>query len=263
MDLGLKNRVAVVLAASSGIGLGIATVLAQEGCNLAICARDASRLASVAEKIRSDTGVQVLAEVADVGNANSLDRFFDQVFGAFGKVDILVNNSGGPPPGKSLDLEDCDYQSAFDLVLMSVVRSCRRVVPSMVDNRWGRIINVESTSVKCALENMVLSNVFRSGAAAFAKTLSMEYARDGIRVHTLLSGPFLTNRVNELGLAASRQKGIPFEQWKSEAEAGTALGRFGDPLEYGALVAFLASDRADYMTGTCIAIDGGALKTIT
>lgn len=263
MDLGLKNRVAVVLAASSGIGRGIATVLAQEGCNLAICARDASRLASFSEELRSNTGVQVLAEVADVGNAASLDKFFDRVFGTFGKVGILVNNSGGPPPGKSLDLNDDHYQSAFDLVLMSVVRSCRRVVPSMVDNRWGRIINVESTSVKCALENMVLSNVFRSGATAFAKTLSMEYARDGIRVHTLLSGPFLTNRVNELGLAASRQKGIPFEQWKSEVEAGTALGRFGDPLEYGALVAFLASDRADYMTGTCIAIDGGALKTIT
>lgn len=262
MDFGLKDKVAVVLAASSGIGRGIATVLAQEGCNLAICARNTSRLALVADEIRSDTGVKVLAETADVGNAASLDGFFDQVFAAFGKVDILVNNSGGPPPGKSLDLMDEQYQSAFDLVLMSKVRACRRVVPSMVDHQWGRIINVESTSVKCALENMTLSNVFRSGAAAFAKTLSMEYARDGIRVHTLLSGPFLTNRVNELGLAASRQKGISFEQWKNDAEAGTSLGRFGDPLEYGALVAFLASDRADYMTGACIAIDGGALKTI-
>lgn len=263
MDLGLKGRVAVVLAASSGIGRGIATVLAHEGCNLAICARDASRLASVAEEIRSGTGVQVLAEIADVGNATSLDRFFDKVFDAFGRVDILVNNSGGPPPGKSLELLDDQYQSAFDLVLMSKVRACRRVVPLMVEHRWGRIINIESTSVKCALENMVLSNVFRSGAAAFAKTLSMEYARDGIRVHTLLSGPFMTNRVNELGILAARQKGISFEQWKSEAEAGTALGRFGDPEEYGALVAFLVSDRADYMTGTCITIDGGALKTIT
>lgn len=263
MDLGLKDRVAVVLAASSGIGRGIATVLAQEGCNLAICARDTARLASVADEIRSATGKQVLAVEADVGEAVSLDRFFDQVFGTYGKVDILVNNSGGPPPGKTFDFHDDQYLSAFELVLMSKVRACRRVVPSMVQHGWGRIINVESTSVKSALDNMVLSNVFRSAATAFAKTLSMEHARDGVRVHTLLSGPFLTNRVNELGTAAARQKGISFEQWKKEAEAGTALGRFGDPLEYGALVAFLASDKADYMTGTCISIDGGALKTIT
>lgn len=263
MDLGLKGRVAVVLAASSGIGRGIATVLAQEGCNLAICARNGARLESVAEEIRTATGVRVLAEVADVADAASLDSFFDRVLGVYGNVDILVNNSGGPPPGKSMNLTEHHYQSAFELVLMSKIRACRRVMPSMVGRRWGRVINVESTSVKCALENMVLSNVFRSAATAFAKTLSIEYARDGIRVHTLLSGPFLTNRVEELGLVASRQKRISFEQWKHEAETGAALGRFGDPLEYGALVAFLASDKADYMTGTCIAIDGGALKTIT
>lgn len=263
MDLGLKGRIAVVLAASSGIGRGIATVLAQEGCNLAICARDGTRLELVADEIRAATGAQVFAAPADVGDVKSLEVFFDQVFAEYEKVDILVNNSGGPPPGKSLDLSDGQYQSAFDLVLMSKVRACRRVLPSMAEQGWGRIINVESTSVKCALENMVLSNVFRSAATAFSKTLSMEYARDGVRVHTLLSGPFLTSRVNELGSVAAKQKGISFEQWKSDAEAGTALGRFGDPLEYGALVAFLSSDKADYMTGTCIAIDGGALKTIT
>jgi len=263
MDLGLKGKVAVVLAASSGIGRGIATVLAQEGCNLAICSRDEVRLVAVAEEIRIETGVQVFAKTADVADAVSLDSFFDQVLNVYGNVDILVNNSGGPPPGKTLDIIDQQYQSAFELVLMSKIRACRRVMPSMIENRWGRVINVESTSVKSALENMALSNVFRSAATAFAKTLSMEYARDGIRVHTLLSGPFLTNRVEELGGAAAKQKNISFEQWKQNAEAGTALGRFGNPLEYGALVAFLASDKADYMTGTCIAIDGGALKTIT
>jgi 3-oxoacyl-[acyl-carrier protein] reductase len=110
---------------------------------------------------------------------------------------------------------------------------------------------------------MALSNVFRSASAAFAKTVSMEHARDGIRVHTLLTGPFMTDRVNELGQAAARQKGITFDEWLAQAEAGTSLGRFGDPLEYGALVAFLASDRSTYMNGTCIAIDGGALKTVT
>lgn len=263
MDLGLKGKVAVVLAGSSGIGRGIATVLAREGCRLAICARNGEMLEEAAKALRAETGAEVHARTADVGDPASLDGFFDSVFEAFGQVDILVNNTGGPPPGKCLALPDDAYERAFHLVLMSKIRACRRVVPSMVQQGWGRILLVESTSVKSALENMALSNVFRSAAAAFAKTLSMEYAREGVRVHTLLSGPFMTARVNELGEAAARQRGIPFEAWRSEAEAATALGRFGDPVEYGALVAFLASTQSDYMNGTCIAIDGGALKTVT
>ncbi|WP_368655548.1 SDR family oxidoreductase [Castellaniella ginsengisoli] len=263
MDLGLTNRVAVVLAGSSGIGRGIATTLAKEGCRLAICARGKDRLVTTADEIRISTGASVLAVPADVCDPRSLDLFFKAVFDAYGRVDVLINNTGGPPVGKCLVLQDEDYEAAFQLVLMSKIRACRHVVSSMSKNGWGRIINVESTSVKCALDNMGLSNVFRSASTAFAKTLSMEYARQGIRVHTLLSGPFLTNRVNELGAAAARQRGISFEEWKAEAEAGTALGRFGDPLEYGDLVAFLASDRSSYMNGTCIAIDGGVLKTIT
>jgi 3-oxoacyl-[acyl-carrier protein] reductase len=262
MDLDLKNRVAVVLAASSGIGRGIARVLAQEGCNLAICARDPRRLEMAANEIRG-AGAQVMAVVADVASAPSLDAFYDQVIDRYGKVDILINNAGGPPAGKSLELREEHYAIAYELTLMSVVRSCRRVVPLMQKQQWGRIINIESTSIKCALDNMVLSNVFRSAVAAFAKTLSMEYARDGIRVHTLMSGPFNTQRMQELGTTAARLKGISFEQWKIEAEEGTSVGRFGDPLEFGALTAFLASDKAEYMNGTCIAIDGGALKTIS
>ena len=184
MDLDLKNRVAVVLAASSGIGRGIATVLAQEGCNLAICARDPRRLEVAANEMR-DVGAHVMAVVADVASASSLDAFYDQVIDGYGKVDILINNAGGPPAGKSLELSEEHYAIAYQLTLMSVVRSCRRVVPLMQKQHWGRIINIESTSIKCALDNMVLSNVFRSAVAAFAKTLSTEYARDGNpRPHT-------------------------------------------------------------------------------
>ncbi len=263
MDLGLKGKVAVVMAASSGIGQGIATVLAQEGCLLALCARGRERLDATAAALRKSSVSPVFAMPADVSDGASLDKYFNGVFDEYGKVDILVTNAGGPPPGKCLDFGDDQYNAAFNLTLMSVIRSCRRVVPGMAEAGWGRIVNVASTSVKCALENMVLSNVFRSGVAAFAKTLSMEYAHQGIRVHTVMPGPFMTNRVNELGASAARLKGITFEQWKKGAEAGTPLGRFGNPLEFGALVAFLVSDRSDYMTGTCIAIDGGALKTIT
>lgn len=262
MDLGLNNKVAVVLAASAGIGRGIATILAEEGCRLAICARDEQRLISTVKQIQDSTGTEVLALPADVSNPQSLERFFDAIFQAYGQIDILINNTGGPPVGKCLTLRDEDYEAAFQLVLLSKIRACRRVVPSMAKQGWGRIINIESTSVKVALENMVLSNVFRSAATAFAKTLSMEHAKDGIRVHSLLSGPFLTNRVNELGGVAAKSRNISFDEWKAEAEAGTPLGRFGDPLEFGALVAFLASERADYINGGCVAIDGGVLKTI-
>ncbi len=263
MNLGLEKKVAVVLAASAGIGRGIATVLAQEGCSLAISARGNPRLSETAQHIRDSTGTDVLAVPTDVGDVASLEGFFDAVFERYGRVDILVNNSGGPPVGRCIALGDDNYAAAFQLVLMSKIRACRRVVPSMASNKWGRIINVESTSVKSALENMVLSNVFRSAATAFAKTLSLEHARDGIRVHTLLSGPFMTNRVIELGESAARLKGTSFEAWRLSAEAEAPLGRFGNPLEYGSLVAFLASDRSDFMNGTTIAIDGGALKTIS
>jgi len=263
MNLRLENKTAVVLAASSGIGRGIATVLAQEGCNIAICAREKSRLGLVANEIRSATSVKVFSKEADVADAISLDKFFDQVLSVFGKIDILVNNSGGPRAGLCFDFNDQDFQSAYELVLMSKIRACRRVIPLMVKNQWGRIINVESTSVKSALENMVLSNTFRSAATAFAKTLSMEYGKKGIRIHTLLAGPFLTNRLHELGADAAKKRGISFEQWKKEAEEETPLGRFGDPLEFGALVAFLASECSEFMNGTTISIDGGTLKSIT
>jgi len=263
MDLGLKGKVAVITAASAGIGKGIATILAKEGCEVAICSRSSTKLIDTAEQIRKQSEFTVFEEVADVTNAISLDTFFNNVVTEFGKIDILVNNAGGPPPGKCFDFSDEQYKNAFDLTLMSVVRSCRKVVPLMVQQKWGRIINIESTSVKCALENMVLSNVFRSGVAAFSKTLAMEYAKDGIRSHCLLSGPFYTDRIVELGTKSSGQKGISFEQWRKEEEKRTPLGRFGDPLEFGALVAFLVSNTTDYMNGTCIPIDGGLLKTIS
>jgi 3-oxoacyl-[acyl-carrier protein] reductase len=263
MDLGLRGKVAVVLAASSGLGRGTATVLAREGCDLAICAREPQRLEEVAKELRRCSSRKVIALSADVSELESLDSFFDKVFDAYNAIDILVTNAGGPLAGRSLELSDEQYLSAYNLTLMSVVRSCRRVVPSMTARKWGRIVNVASTSVKCAMDNMVLSNVFRSSVAAFSKTLANEYAREGIRIHTVMPGPFVTNRMVELGNAAARQNGKTFEQWKVEAENSTALGRFGDPEEFGSLVAFLVSNCSDYMTGTCMAIDGGVLKTIS
>ena len=216
-----------------------------------------------AEDIKQDTGKEIFHFVTDVSDAQSLNSFFKEVKKRFGKIDILVTNAGGPPLGSSNDFTDEDYQSAFELTLMSVIRSCSLVLPEMQENGWGRIINLTSTSVKSALENLLLSNVFRSAVAGFTKSIALESARSGIRVHCVMPGPFLTDRMTEIGESISERDNISFEKWKEEAEANTLMGKFGDPLDIGNLVAFLASDRSNYMTGTCIAIDGGALKSIS
>ena len=263
MDLNIKGKVAVVLAASAGLGKGVAEVLAQEGCEVAICSRSSTKLSKATEQIKANTGKDIFYRVADVAKVHSLFSFLEEVMEQYGKIDILVTNAGGPISGTSDVLNDEQYLSAYELTLMSVVRSCRFVLPIMRKNNWGRIIILSSTSIKCALDNLMLSNVFRNAVAGFSKTIAMETARQGIRVHCIMSGPFVTDRMIELGTINAEKSNITYEEWKSSAEGNTMLGRFGDPKEMGNLVAFLSSDLSNYMTGTCIAIDGGALKTIS
>ena len=263
MDLKLSGKVAVILAGSAGIGKGVAEALAQEGCNIAICARSKDRLLNTSDFIQKKYSVEVFSKIVDVSNAIDLDEFLEDVIERFKVIDILVNNTGGPKTGKTTELSNNEYQDAYELVLMSKVRASKFVVPHMVKNGYGRIINIESTSVKCVLDNMTLSNVFRSASVAFAKTLSREVVQHGIRVHTIMSGAVMTDRLTELGEIAANNEGITFEQWKQKAQSSTPMERFGDPLEFGNLVAFLSSDKSDYMTGTCIAFDGGILTTIT
>lgn len=263
MDLRLNGKKAVVLAASGGLGRGIAGVLSAEGCEVAICGRNEEKLQKTADEIFKQTGQNIFRHKADVADAESLSSFFKSVKDEFGNIDILINNAGGPPPGSSEGFSDSDYMSAFELSLMSVVRSVRHVLPNMKLQSYGRIITLTSTSVKCVLNNMVLSNTFRSAAAAFTKSISMEIAGDGIRAHTILTGPFLTDRVTELGAIAAVKKGVSFDDWKETAERNTPLKRFGDPVEMGNLVAFLCSELSSYMNGTSIAVDGGILTTVS
>jgi 3-oxoacyl-[acyl-carrier protein] reductase len=263
MDLLLKGKVAVVLASSAGIGKGVATVLSEEGCKVAICGRRPDKLEETKQEIQKKTGNEVFSKTVDVSNSESLNDFFMAIYSEFGQIDILVNNAGGPPAGDSTSFADEDYYSAFETSLMSVIRSCSFVLPKMKDQKNGKIITITSTSVKSAMENMILSNTFRNAAAAFSKSLSLEAAKDGIRVHTVMPGPFLTERVNELGTVAAEKKGISFDEWRVAAEQNTPLKRFGQPEEMGRLVAFLVSDLSDYMNGTCIAVDGGILTTIS
>jgi 3-oxoacyl-[acyl-carrier protein] reductase len=262
VDLGLKDRVAVVLAGSKGLGRGAAEALAGEGCHLAMCARGQPELEAAAEDIRRQTGRDVLPVVCDVADAAALDRFFAAVHEKFGRVDVLVNNAGGPPAGDATAFADADWLAACQQTLMSVVRACRHVVDGMKQRRWGRILNITSVSVKEPLAGMALSNTFRPAVAGFAKSLAAELASHNVLVHCLMPGSFLTDRNRALGTAIAEKRGIDFEQLVGEWEQTVPVRRMGQPSEFGALVAFLASDRCTFSTGSCIAIEGGGIRSL-
>jgi 3-oxoacyl-[acyl-carrier protein] reductase len=262
LNLNLKNKVAVVLASSRGIGLEIAYALAEEGCSIAICARRGNDLELAAKKIREKYNVSVITKTVDLSIHKQIDDFFDFVYEKYQTIDILINNSGGPKVGSCLTLSDDDFYQAFSLILMSKIRAIKRVVPKMLLQGSGRIINIESTGIKNTMANMALSNIFRSGSNAFIKTLAMETIRSGIRVHTIMLGPFLTDRLKELGSQAAKNSKIDFETWKIKAADATPLGRFGLASEIGPIVAFLASEKSNYMNGLCFAVDGGILQSI-
>ena len=262
MDLNLKNKVAVVLASSAGIGFEIASALAAEGCSLAMCSRRSDTLEAAAKKIREKYKVSVITKIVDLTISKQIDDFFDFVYEEYKNIDILINNSGGPKSGACLTLTDDDYYEAFSLILMSKIRAIRRVAPKMILQGSGRIINIESTGIKNIMINMALSNIFRSGSNAFAKTLAAEHIRSGIRVHTIMLGPFLTDRLKELGDEAAKNLEIDFETWKFKAAESTPLGRFGEAQEIGPIVTFLASEKSNYMNGLCLAVDGGILQSI-
>jgi len=262
MNLNLDGKVAVVLGSSSGLGLGAAMALAEEGCSLAVCSRSLTNISRVAERIQSTYNVQVYCSSVDLSLKHELDAFIDRVLDRYGKIDVLVNNTGGPKPGPALELPTVDYHDAFDLLLMSKVNATLRVLPGMIAQGSGCIINVESTSAIEPLRNMVLSNTFRSASLSFAKTIALEHAKDNITVKTILTGPFMTKRVEDLGNAGASEQGISFDEWLSNAIANVPLKRFGNPSEYGRLVAYLASDRSDFMTGNTIAFDGGCMCSL-
>lgn len=262
MEFGLKDRVAVVLAASKGLGRAAAESLAREGCRLAICARNQREIDNAAREIAAGSGQEVLAMSCDVSHPAELDAFLQSALGKFGRVDILVNNAGGPRAGDFETFSDADWLEACQLTLMSVVRACRHVVPGMKERKWGRILNVTSVSVKQPLPGMILSNTFRPAVAGLSKSLAGELAPFGILLHCLLPGSFLTNRNIELGKVVAKQRGIELEDLIEEWQKGNPLGRMADPSEFGDLVAFLASERCSFATGTCFVIDGGNVKSL-
>src|SRR6201998_4028700 len=260
MDLGLKNRVALVAASSQGLGLATAEVFAAEGCKVAMCARNQQALQAGAGKIRKQHGAEVLAEAFDVTNASAVGRFVAAVAARFGGVDICVTNAGGPPAKGFLAASLEDWQHAIDANFLSPVYFCRDAVPQMQRKKWGRIITITSIATKQPVTDLVLSNAVRAGVVGLVKSLANEFGKDGILVNNVGPGFTATDRLKQLAKARSAASGKSereiFESWAVDA----AQKRIGEPREVADAIVWLASERASFVTGQTILVDGGAYK---
>lgn len=260
MDLGLRDRVAVVTASSRGLGRAVALALAGEGARLALCSRDADAIQETAEMIGSKYAVDVFAAPCDVAEALAVEAFAARVLERFGEVHILFANAGGPPPGTAQDFASQDYRKALELNLLSTIGLVQAFLPAMKHGGWGRIIASASITVKQPLPNLALSNVSRIGVIAYMKTLAGELAPYNITCNTVAPGYIMTDRVESLITGMSEKSGMSYDDARRAITAGIPAGRIGSPEEFGALVAFLASERAAYITGETILIDGGAYR---
>lgn len=261
MDLGLKGRVALVAAGSKGIGRACALGLAREGAGVAVCARGEDAL-RVVEKDIAELGARAHGIVADVARADGCARAVEETVAAFGRLDVLVTNAGGPPPGASLDFDDEAWLAAIEQNFFSVVRLARAAVPHMRATGWGRIIEIQSYAVKQPIEGLGLSNAARAAAVGFAKTLSAELAPQGITVNTVCPGLTATERARGLAERRARALGITAEDALAQMEAELPMRRLGRPEEVAALVVFLAGEPASYITGTTIQADGGVVRSL-
>ena len=258
MDLGIRGKVALVAASSKGLGRAVAEELAAEGAHLVMCARGKEALDKTAESIRQTTGVKVVAVAADVSNPADAARVVKAAFDELGKVDILVTNSGGPPSGTFENLTAEMWDAATSLLLKSAVELTRAVLPGMKERRWGRILNVTSIAAKQPIEGLMLSNSLRAAVIGFARTLATEVAPFNVTVNNLLPGYTRTDRVQELARATGGSSTDIVSRWEKEIP----MGRLCEPREFAALAAFLASERASYITGSSIAVDGGWIRSL-
>lgn len=261
MDLQLRGRVAAVAAASKGLGRASALALAQEGAHLVIFSRTEADLARTADEIRAETGVQVLPVVGDAAIAGDVERFINAAKATFGRLDILVTNAGGPPGGSFDKFSDTDWYQAFDLSVMSVVRMIRQALP-LLKVQGGSIINIQSSSVKMPIADLTLSNSLRAAVAGLSKDLAIQLAPEGIRVNLVAPGRIETDRVRGLDKGRAAKLGISPEEFAKQYAAQIPIGRYGQPLELGRVVAFLASEAASYVTGQTLLVDGGMVKSL-
>ena len=262
MDLGLTGRVAIVAAASKGLGRAVAEELAREGAHVAICARTAGTLEDTASYIRKTTGREVYPEALDVADSKAVAAFVAAVESRFERIDICVTNSGGPPSNSFRDTSPEVWRVAIDQLLMSAVNFAREVLPRMRKNRWGRLITITSSAVKQPVDGLLLSNSIRAAVAGLARTLANEYAADGITVNNVCPGYTRTARLDNLAASISKRTGIRPEEVFAGWEHEIPAGRVGTPEEFAAVVAFLASERASYVNGTSLAVDGGLVRSL-
>lgn len=260
MDLGIAGRVALVAASSKGLGKAVAAGLAAEGVRIGLCSRDRANVDAAAAEIRQQHNAEVYAAVADVSTAEGCASLLTEVQEHLGAIDILVNNAGGPPRGYFDDFDDAAWLRAVELNLMSAIRLTRGVLPPMRAQKWGRIINLTSISVKQPIDGLLLSNSVRAAVHGWAKSLMDEIGPDNILINSVCTGTIMTDRMVELFEGMHKSTGKPIDQLQQESAAGTAVKRIGTPEEYAPLVVFLASERASYITGTSILVDGGRYR---
>jgi len=262
MDLNLKDRVIMIAAASQGIGYGIAEAVAREGARLSLCSRSQEKIAAAAQSLHAEFDVDARGYVCDAADGSAIRDWVDSTLADFHGIDGLVVNAGGPPPGSFDKFDDADWEAAFNLTLMSAVRMIRGVLPVMRKQKSGAIITLTSSSIKEPIENLLLSNVFRSGVVSLIKTLSYDVADDGIRINNLVPGRIDTARVQSVDKLNADKKGVSVEEQQRQQWSTIPLGRYGSIQDMGNAGAFLLSDAAAYITGATLVVDGGKTRAV-
>ena len=262
MELGLKDKCALVMASSSGLGKAIAAEMAREGANVMLFSPFAEQLAEAQEDIYKETGRKPAVFTGSITAPGDIKALVKETADKFGPVYALVNNTGGPKPGPFDAFDDAAWQEAYELCLLSYIRTIREVLPQMRENGGGRILCYTSSSVKAVLDNLILSNTFRMGVVGLAKTLSQELGRDNILVNVIAPGRIGTARIDQLDKIRAEKAGISVEELQKKAFAGIPLGRYGKPEEYGKLAAFLCAPSNTFITGQTVLVDGGMVKAI-
>lgn len=262
MELGIKNKIAIVAAASKGLGKATAEALAKEGAKVVIFARNKEELEKTANQIYEKSKCEVYPVAADITLKNDIEKVINLTIQKFGEINILVNNTGGPTYGNFETITEEDYNQNFNLIVLSFIRLIHYVIPYMMKQKWGRIVNIASFTAIQPVDDLIISSIFRPGILSLTKLLSNKYSKFGILTNTVCPGFILTERSEEIGRKRAKELNISFEEYQALQSKDIPLGRYGKPEELANLIAFLCSEKASYITGTAIAVDGGLIKGV-